>query len=179
MTPSSIRQHLSLALTLVDFNSDNILDIAVVNNGTDKMMLYFRHDDGTSASRKEYSTGPPSSVYAVGVGDFNSDNQVHTVVTLYTMSRVTVLLGKMNGRFSSRIFYSTLLGMILIRILSLWSTSTAIVNWILLLPFMLQTTWLFYLGMVLVSFHLEGVILLAIGPVQSLSPLMISIKMVN
>jgi hypothetical protein len=85
-------------VAVADFKDDGILDLAVVNNGSNNVSVLLGHGDGTFASAVNYSVG--NSPYAVAVGDFNSDGIPDLVVANYGDNTVTILLGNGDGTFA-------------------------------------------------------------------------------
>ena len=57
-----------------NFNNDNRLDIAIANNGTRSVGLFFGNGDGTFSSQTKYPTTENSNPISIAVGDFNNDN---------------------------------------------------------------------------------------------------------
>ena len=94
-------------ITIADFNNDNILDITVVNNGTDKIMLYFGHGDGTFANPKKYSTGPRSSPCAIDVGNFKGDNKLGVAIANEQNNNIKIFSSETTQTFASETTFLT------------------------------------------------------------------------
>ncbi|CAF2069239.1 unnamed protein product [Rotaria magnacalcarata] len=90
-----------------DFNSDNRLDIVVVNSGNPNMGIFFGYGNGNFPAQVTYSVSPLISPYSVAVGDFNNDNRLDTALSDRSGSSFGVLLGNGNGTFRTIITYST------------------------------------------------------------------------
>ena len=94
-----------------DFNSDNNLDLAVVNQncpispcapGFVSVLLGI--GDGTFQPATNYAVG--TSPWPISTGDFNSDNNLDLVVGNHTDGTVSMLLGKGNGTFQTQLVSS-------------------------------------------------------------------------
>jgi hypothetical protein len=93
-----------------DLNNDNILDIAVVNTGTDDLGVFLGYGNGSFQSIMTYSTGSQSQPYSLAIGDFNNDNRSDFAVANYGADNVGILLGFDIGNFTAipnLILYST------------------------------------------------------------------------
>ncbi|CAF0890611.1 unnamed protein product [Adineta steineri] len=90
-----------------DFNGDNRLDIAVVNNDYNYVDIVLTYRNYTFLSQNTYSTGIQSYPYSVAVADFNNDKQLDIVVANYGTNNIGIFLGYGNGTFSSQTTYST------------------------------------------------------------------------
>ncbi|CAF1150131.1 unnamed protein product [Adineta steineri] len=90
-----------------DFNNDNILDIAVANNGINNVVVLFGFGDGTFLLGRAYSTGSGSIPRAIAVGDFNIDGQLDIVVTNFQLSTFGIFLGDGREPYASAINYAT------------------------------------------------------------------------
>ncbi|CAF4008605.1 unnamed protein product, partial [Rotaria sordida] len=69
-----------LYVDIGDFNQDSILDIAIVNYGTNQISLQFGLGDATFLPGDLYSTGSGSQPNTLAVGDFNRDGRLDIVV---------------------------------------------------------------------------------------------------
>ncbi|CAF1539861.1 unnamed protein product, partial [Rotaria sordida] len=69
-----------LYVDIGDFNQDSILDIAIVNYGTNEISLHFGLGDATFLQGGLYSTGSGSQPNTLAVGDFNRDGRLDIVV---------------------------------------------------------------------------------------------------
>jgi hypothetical protein len=95
------------SVTIGDFNNDTRLDVAVVNNGTNNVVILLGSGYGTFSSQTNYSTSNGSYPCSVGVGDFNNDNRLDIAVANSGTGNVGVFLGYGNGTFSSQTTYFT------------------------------------------------------------------------
>jgi hypothetical protein len=91
----------------VDVNNDNILDLIVVNSGSNTLGVLLGYGNGTFAPVMIFSTGNDSTPYDVAAGDFNNDNQTDIVVANYHSNNIGILLGYGNGSFATVVIYST------------------------------------------------------------------------
>ena len=83
-------------ISVGDFNSDGIQDLAVTNYGIGRVSILLGNGsdglgDGTFVLDNNYSSG--SSPWGISVGDFNSDGIQDLAVTNTTINRVSILLG--------------------------------------------------------------------------------------
>ena len=106
-TYSSIDSIAPQAVVVSDFNKDNITDIAATFSLSDKWCILLGHGNGSFTISKTYSLPNGSSPMAIGVGDFNNDNQSDIVITNAGSNNIAVLLGYNNGNFNTIEFYST------------------------------------------------------------------------
>src|SRR5262245_23143374 len=85
------------AIVTADFNNDNRLDIAVVNNGGNSVSVLLGNASHTfdSAGDAATGTGPRS----IAVGDFDNDGNLD--IATANAGDVSVLLGKGDGTFNS------------------------------------------------------------------------------
>ena len=88
-----------------DFNGDGILDLAVVNTGSNTISIFIGNGDGTFQSHVDYPTGAgPVSIVA---GDFNGDHKLDLAVANSGSSSVSILLGIGDGTFQSHVDHVT------------------------------------------------------------------------
>ncbi len=84
------------------FNEDIVPDLAVLNrvgsNGVGSVAVFFGDGKGGFRTSAEYDVG--QSPTALGMGDFNKDNNLDLVVVNSQSDSFTVLLGTRSGRFS-------------------------------------------------------------------------------
>jgi hypothetical protein len=94
------------AITAGDFNGDGIVDLAVVNAGSDTVSIFLGVGDGTFAAKVDYATDVvPEHVV---VGDFNRDGVPDLAVASQTAESVSVLLGNaaVRGTFLAHVDYN-------------------------------------------------------------------------
>ena len=96
-----------LFVAIADFNNDDKPDITIVNNGTNSLLLLVGYGDGTFTDPKEYSTGPQSSPYWIGIADFNNDDQMDIVVANYQNNNIKVFNSRTNVTFGSETTFPT------------------------------------------------------------------------
>ncbi|CAF5118231.1 unnamed protein product, partial [Rotaria sp. Silwood1] len=91
------------------FNSDNQLDIAVVNSGSNTMGIFLGYGNGAMADEKIVSTGAFSYPLALAVADLNNDGNLDIAVinALAEEEHVLILVGNGNGNFLSYGKYKT------------------------------------------------------------------------
>ncbi|CAF2141030.1 unnamed protein product [Rotaria magnacalcarata] len=95
------------SVTVVDFNNDSLLDIAVANNNKHNVGVFLRYGNGSFAAHLVFLTATNSMPMSVAVGDFNKDGLVDIVVANYGNSNIGILLGYENGSFETKKTYST------------------------------------------------------------------------
>jgi hypothetical protein len=95
------------AVVVNDFNKDNILDIAAVFSMSDTWCIFLGYGNGSFTIAKTYSLPNGSNPWAIGVGDFNNDNQSDIVIANRDSNNIGVLLGDDNGNFSTIRLYPT------------------------------------------------------------------------
>jgi hypothetical protein len=93
-------------VAVADFNGDGILDLAVTNTFSANLGIYLGKGDGTFQRAAYYEAG--NSPGCVVVADFNGDGILDLAVTNdnYPNSKVSVLLGKGDGRFKGPIRFA-------------------------------------------------------------------------
>jgi predicted dienelactone hydrolase len=92
----------AVSVAVGDFNGDGKLDLAVADNGLNKVSVLLGNGDGTFQAAVDYATG--SGPYSVAVGDFNGDGKLDLAVANQSNS-VSVLLGNGNGTFRPAVNY--------------------------------------------------------------------------
>ena len=102
-SPSSM---LSTFMVTADFNGDGKLDIVLVGGVNPDLQVSLGKGDGTFQEPVIYTTGVAS--YAIAVADFDGNGTLDLAVANYsrpTGSEVSVLLGKGDGTFRSKVDY--------------------------------------------------------------------------
>ena len=94
-------------VTVGDFNNDQRLDVAVVNRGTDNVLVYFGSSRGVFYNGNSYSTGNGSGPMSIAFGDFNNDNRLDFVTANYYTNDIGVFFGYGNGLFGGGTTYSS------------------------------------------------------------------------
>jgi hypothetical protein len=102
-------------VTAGDFNSDGILDLAVMNQDSNNLsiLLGYGNDglgNGTFATKVDYPTG--TTPMSVTSGDFNSDGILDLAVINQGSNNLSILLGhgndgRGNGTFAAKVDYPT------------------------------------------------------------------------
>jgi hypothetical protein len=80
------------SVTVLDLNNDKLLDIIVVNYGTNNIGVLLGNGNGTFAGIRKFSTDYGSRPFFVVVNDFNNDNQLDFLVANEGTDSLTVLL---------------------------------------------------------------------------------------
>ncbi|CAF4471177.1 unnamed protein product [Rotaria socialis] len=93
-------------LTAYDFNKDGSLDIAVVNSGTQEILILRGYGNGTFLNATRYPTENVSSLTSIISADINNDNHVDMIVSNYYMDSIDILFGCGNFTFDSIATYS-------------------------------------------------------------------------
>ncbi|CAF2712982.1 unnamed protein product [Rotaria sp. Silwood2] len=89
-----------------DFNHDNQLDFATVNNGTNNVAVFLRYAIKMFANQTTYSTGYNSQPRWVALGDFNNDSLLDIAVANTKSFSVSIFLGYGNGTFTAQNTFS-------------------------------------------------------------------------
>jgi hypothetical protein len=97
-------------VTVADFNSDDILDLAVVNCHDSTTSIFLGNGNGGFIQKTKLSNGEYAGTNGIVVGDLNNNKQLDLVVVNSNASNIRVFLGEDNGSFSSPITYSTGVG---------------------------------------------------------------------
>ncbi len=88
-----------ITMTATDFNSDGILDLAIVNRTTNNVVILLGNSSGTFS----LATGSPFAVgnfpVAIASGDVNNDSHPDIAVLNQNDNSVSVLLGNGDGTF--------------------------------------------------------------------------------
>jgi predicted nucleotidyltransferase len=90
------------SITIADFNNDNRLDIAVANQWSDNLGVFFGYGNGSFSNQTTYSTGSSSSPLSVAVGNLNDDGHPDIAVANSGMSNVGLFIGYGNGSFTTQ-----------------------------------------------------------------------------
>lgn len=90
-----------------DFNNDGKLDLAATNIYNQSVSVFIGNGDGTFQSARFYGAGSQSNIYAITVGDFNSDGKLDIVTANYQENSVSLLVGNGDGTFQPRRDYVT------------------------------------------------------------------------
>jgi len=92
--PSSINTH--------DFNNDNFMDIALVNDHYNTIDVFLGYGNRSFQMKKTSSIGGFLRADYMTVGDFNEDQMLDVVVTQLEVSAVNVLFGYGDGSFGNK-----------------------------------------------------------------------------
>jgi len=87
-----------------DLDGDNILDLAVANEGDHDVSVLLGYGDGTFQGAVQYAGG--TRCISVAVGDLNGDNDPDLAVANEGSANVSVLLGYGDGTFEPAANYS-------------------------------------------------------------------------
>ncbi|CAF1654098.1 unnamed protein product, partial [Adineta ricciae] len=92
-------------LLTFDFNNDTLMDIVVVNSGTNNIGIFFGRANGTFTEQTTFSTGVGSQPSSIAVADLNNDGYLDIVVSNYGSHTIGILFGNANGTFRDQITY--------------------------------------------------------------------------
>ena len=95
------------AIKIRDMNNDEYLDIIVSLYGTSNVVVFYGLGDGTFLLGKLQSTGTNSAVWALDVGDFNSDSYFDIVVANMQTKNIGIFISDNFDPFGSLTTYST------------------------------------------------------------------------
>jgi hypothetical protein len=96
------------AVAVGDFNADQKLDLAVINEGADTVSILLGNGDGTFQAPATYSLAPDSEPVAVAVGKLvNGSSNLDLIVADLQSDTVAVLMGNGDGTFQSPSYYTT------------------------------------------------------------------------
>ncbi|CAF4049614.1 unnamed protein product, partial [Rotaria sordida] len=103
---------LPLSIAVGDFDNDNKLDIAVVNNVTNNVGIFLGHGNGSFEDQMifttvQYSTGDYSQPSSVVIDDFNNDDKLDIAVANTNGSNLGIFIGYGDGKFSTQMTYPT------------------------------------------------------------------------
>jgi predicted Zn-dependent protease with MMP-like domain len=113
-TRGSLRNEISLAsgggsrlryIAVDDFNNDTILDIVIVNYGTNNVGVLLGYGNGSFRKQTTFSTGSNSHPYSIAIGDYNKDNQLDFAVANSGTKNVNMFLGNGTGMFARQTTY--------------------------------------------------------------------------
>ncbi|CAF1613178.1 unnamed protein product, partial [Adineta ricciae] len=94
------------SVAVTDFNQDGYIDIAVANNGTNNIGIFFNNRNGSFLTQQTLSTGSYRPSF-VTIADFNHDNHSDIAVVYHGTDNIGIHLGNGNGVFQSATIYST------------------------------------------------------------------------
>ena len=98
------------SIVLNDFNHDQNIDIAVVNQGTDCFGLFLGYGNGSFSAQTVFSTGVRSRPSSIVADDFNHDGHLDIAVVNSATDNIGIFLGYGNGRFRTPLNYLDTLG---------------------------------------------------------------------
>lgn len=81
------------------FDEDDHLDIAVVNAGTNDVVILQGYGNRMFGMIRSYSTGTNSIPHSIAVSDFNNDKRLDIAVTTAGANNILILFGLGNGTF--------------------------------------------------------------------------------
>ena len=96
-----------VGMTAGDFDNDNQSDIAVVNYGTNNVIVLTGYGIRQSDDPTTYSTGIASLPNQIAIGDLNNDTKLDLVVVDYGSNDASIFIGYGDGSFQDQIAYST------------------------------------------------------------------------
>ncbi|CAF1313567.1 unnamed protein product [Rotaria sordida] len=89
-----------------DFNNDDILDIVVVNYGTNTIVVLFGFGDGSFLPGIAYQTGVGSAPCTLTTGDFDNNSQLDIIVTNEQSNDISIFLAYDRELYGSITSYS-------------------------------------------------------------------------
>ncbi|CAF2593126.1 unnamed protein product [Rotaria sp. Silwood2] len=89
-------------ISVADFNSDNYLDIAVVNYGIDSVGILLGNGNGNFSAQTTFSTGRGSYPRSLAIADFNGDTYKDIAVANLNTRNIGVFLGHGDGTFETQ-----------------------------------------------------------------------------
>jgi streptogramin lyase len=90
-----------------DFNNDNISDIAVSNDGSDGIVIFYGYDNGEFKLARTYSLESGSKPYGITAADFNNNTKLEIVVSLWGIGGVAILTEYYAAEFANQTTYLT------------------------------------------------------------------------
>ena len=96
-----------IAVAVADFDNDYQSDIAVVNNGTNNLLILSGYSIEPSARETTYFVGRDSRPSAVIIYDFNNDSKLDLAVDNFNDDYILILNGVGDGTFVKGETYST------------------------------------------------------------------------
>ena len=93
-----------VSITVGDFNSDDYIDIAVLNRMSRNVGILLGHGNGTFETQKTSFTEGGTYQYYLAVDDFNGDNRLDVVFSYYITGKdgIDVLFGYGNGTLGAK-----------------------------------------------------------------------------
>ncbi|CAF1402668.1 unnamed protein product, partial [Rotaria sordida] len=98
---------LPLSIAVGDFDNDNKLDIAVVNNVTNNVGIFLGHGNGSFEDQMIFTTGIKSQPYSIALADLNNDTHLDIIVVNFNIHNIGIFLGHGDGSFEKQTSYST------------------------------------------------------------------------
>lgn len=96
-----------ISIATSDLNSDDRLDIIVVNYATNNVFILLSYVNITLSSQRTYTANRNSALKSNAVGDLNNDTFLDIVVVDNTHDGIDVFFGNADGTFSQMKIYST------------------------------------------------------------------------
>ncbi|CAF5092705.1 unnamed protein product, partial [Rotaria sp. Silwood1] len=91
-----------------DFNNDTVLDLVVVNSGTNNIGINYGYGiNGSFSKQTMFSVGSSSNPYSIAIEDFNKDGQHDFALANHGTKKIDMLLGDGTGQFERQIPYSS------------------------------------------------------------------------
>ncbi len=92
------------AITTADFNTDNVIDLAVTNKVDNTTSILLGKGDGTFGAQRTFVTG--NGPAGIATADFNNDGHADLAITNETDGTVSVVLGSGDGTFLTPTVYT-------------------------------------------------------------------------
>lgn len=94
------------SIAIDDLNNDTLLDIVVINYGTNTIGIFLAHSHDNFSEQRTYPTGSNSLPCSVTIDDFNNDKYLDIAVANYGTNNIGIFLGYGNGSFANFITIS-------------------------------------------------------------------------
>ncbi|UJR34157.1 hypothetical protein I4U23_021564 [Adineta vaga] len=94
------------SLVVGDFNSDQVLDIAVADSANNEISILLRYNSGSFRKQMSFHLGLGSTPWSVTVGDLNNDGLLDFVAITSGTGSLHIYLGLSNGSFQNKSIYS-------------------------------------------------------------------------
>ncbi|CAF1190976.1 unnamed protein product [Adineta steineri] len=96
----------TISLAVGDFDGNGLLDVTTANYLGNNIGVHISSGIQHFGRETIYPTGSGSAPYAVGISDFNHDNQSDVVVANYGTNNIGIFFGFGNGTLSTIVLYS-------------------------------------------------------------------------
>ena len=91
------------AVAAIDFNNDSLIDVIIINRGSNSISIYYNTGNGTLSAPQSYSTG--SGPRTLTVKDVNNDSRPDIIVASLTSNDLSIHINAGNGSLLSRVIH--------------------------------------------------------------------------